>query len=168
MEILGYIISAFIGAVVAVVGVLVTKNTSCRQIFAQTVSQSRINWIVAFRDNVGDIVSALYYIQAIKNNIITISPNTTYEQTFINLCTKADKSKSVLLAKLNTNILKEGNDFNLAFTSLLKLINFYNIYHLKTKTIDIQKQIDTLQDLTKALLENEWQKVKREAKGEER
>ena len=173
-EAIGVIVGAIIGAVcggfVSIIGSFVIYKNSCKQIFADNVSKSRMNWIVEFRKEVGTIVATLTILNKTQKETSDIADK-IYE---------AEKAKIVLLTRLNCDTTKEGNEHNRAFSNLLSELNFMRLDNVqnnnqKNTTISTQIKNDkSIEDIieqiikyTKKILEFEWQRVKREAKGRE-
>ena len=180
------IISALIGAVcggfVSILGSILIYKNSCKQIFADNVSKSRMNWIVEFRNEVGIIVATLRLLNKLyKNNKYdSAKENNNNDNDIYNKIFEAEKARTILLTRLNCDITKEGNEHNKAFSNLLSELNFMildttqnnnqqsTISSTQINNVEnIENTIEQIIKYTKKILEFEWQRVKREAKGRE-
>ena len=142
--------SAIIGAFVGFLSSLLFLRCDYRQLFAQTVSNSRMNWIDNFREEFSIFIGTAKYIK-----------HREYFQTVTeDHIIQAEKSRVKLLTRLNQNIDIIGNEFNEVFAKKL------NEIHLQDSSTITDEKIDMLISLSREILEPEWQKVKKEAKGE--
>ena len=147
-EVFSGLIGALIGAILTFIPSVFTIRFSYKQLFAQTVSNSRTNWIDNFREEFSDFLGMVCFI---KNNHCC----KTCKKEII----KAERARVKLLTRLNQDTTKNGNEFNEVFASRL---NDINLYAPATITSD---KIEALISLSRAILEPEWNRVKREAKG---
>lgn len=162
-----------VSALIAVIGVFLTAMVSFyiykNQNWAKIVSQSRNKWIDGFRDDISVILATLRLLeQYYKNNSNDKKEESTsvcksiinQNQTFI--CSKifeAEEARARTLTRLNTS-RKVGNFKNFPLDNVLRDIDFYE---------EVDNEIfDSLNDLTKEVLEQEWQRVKKEAKGKDK
>ena len=185
-EAMGIIVGAIIGAVcggfVSILGSILIYKNSCKQIFADNVSKSRMNWIVEFRNEVGIIVATLRLLNNLyKNNEYDNAKwNISSNSDIYNKIFEAEKARTILLTRLNCDITKEGNEHNKAFSNLLSELNFMildttqnnnqqsTISSTQINNVEnIENTIEQIIKYTKKILEFEWQRVKREAKGRE-
>ena len=141
----GVIISVSLSTLIG----LLSTRFNYKQLFAQTVSSNRMNWIDNFREEFSIFIGTACYLRnsschckGYKKEIIT-----------------AERARVKLLTRLNQDTTKLGNEFNEVFASRL---NDINLYAPATITSD---KIEALISLSRAILEPEWNRVKREAKG---
>lgn len=159
-------VSWILGIIIGFFGGYLTYRATCRNVFASVVSQSRMNWINKFREEVGIIVSALKMSQKMydkDSNGDELQINccgSEFEKAYIDLIINAEQARSRLLTRLKTdnNI---NNGYNEPLTNILTDIDF-------GMNEDYAGTIENIQRLTKKILEPEWAKVKREAKGKEK
>ncbi|MDY4429636.1 hypothetical protein [Evtepia sp.] len=129
----------------SLVGIL-TLRFHYKNLYADTVSKNRMEWINNFREEVSTIIATL------KSSKNYSKGNHIYE---------AEKAKAKLLTRLNQNTSKNGNEYNDVLAEVLAKLNFDQIED------DLDDTVDILIDLTRKILEPEWRRVKREAKGKE-
>ena len=139
------IISALIGAAVGFLIVLFTVRFNYKQLFAQTVSQNRMEWINSFRGEVSEIIDCLKMPFDRRKEYVYA----------------AEKARAKLLTRLNMDLSKPGNENNKLLSDCLNGIDFSS-----RKSYDAE--IEELLELTRKVLEHEWKRVKQEAKGKKR
>ena len=152
------IASAIIGAIVGFIASALTLRFSYKQLFAQTVSKNRMDWINNFREELSIVVGTAKHLDSInqQNNCSNIC-GTTYQHGEQILC--AEKARVKLLTRLNTNSTKEGNEYNDVFVEMINMLEF--------KGNDNLSLIKNIEETAKLILEPEWKRVKKEAKGNE-
>lgn len=150
------IISGLSGGFLGFFASLLTLRFNYRSLFAQTVSQNRMDWINSFREELSIVVGAVKALKAINkpNNEVTNQLN--IEE--LKLKIDAEKAKAKLLTRLNSNSTKTGNEYNEVFSEMLKKIQFDG-------SDDAVMWLEDLEDTAKQILESEWARVKKEAKG---
>lgn len=139
--------------ITAVVSITVLKHES----WLKAVSASRNHWLNEFRSEVAIIVGAinmikhqdLYLSEKFKDDEIAYMHKAIYD---------AEVAKARLYTRLNTNTLK-GNEYNSVLKQELTRMIFSNQFCNAYNVI-------ALQELVNRILEIEWQKVKKESKGE--
>ena len=124
--------------VTAIVGVF-TLKFQYRELYAKSISSSRMQWINNFRKELSIIIATL----KTKKNV--------YE---------AEKARGKLLTRINMDISKPGNEYNGVFEKILREIDFNNL-----KDVKIDDTIKKLTEVSRKILEYEWKKVKEEARG---
>lgn len=127
-----------------------------KQLFAQTVSQNRMDWINHFREEFGTVIG--YAEMKGTKNLAEKVRKHRCEELRDSSVLEAEKARAKLLTRLNLNTGKLGNEYNAVFEERLKKIDFS-----KGAT---RKEIDELIDISRKILEFEWNRVKEEAKGE--
>lgn len=152
------IASAIIGAIVGFIASALTLRFSYKQLFAQTVSQNRMDWINNFREELSIVVGTAKYLNYIhqQNKYSDIDGN-TYQPSEQVL--SAEKARVKLLTRLNTNSTKEGNEYNDVFAEMINMLEFTGNDNLSL--------IKKIEETAKLILEPEWKRVKKEAKGNE-
>lgn len=139
-ELLFGAIGVILGALIAFWAQHLLLRYKYKCLYAEIVSKSRIEWINAYRDEVATIVTCLR--QNDDEHII-------YE---------AEKARAKLLTRLNCDTSNIENILNPDFTKLLKDLDF--------EKGDCDNQIERILEISKCILEFEWKRVKKEAKGE--
>ena len=127
------------GALVSFLGV----RFNYRDLYAKTVSNNRMDWINNFREEVGLIVACLKCKKQ--------------DETYIY---NAEKARAKLLTRLNQDTGRAGNEYNGVMTEVLNNINFTQNFPNHNDVADV------LIDLSRKILEPEWQRVKDEAGGD--
>ena len=147
LKILGFIITACISI-----------YTIKKQIYANNVSNSRNNWLIDLREELGEVVKVLKYINACQNKqqIIKHCPIKFMEDRKIRM--EGEKARTIIASKLNISTIF-GNEYNKYLLDKLNQIDF-----MSDGPFDV-KFITSIELLTKKILESEWTKVKREAQG---
>lgn len=138
-----------IGAIVTfIIGIIKYKQTR----WSENVSKERMEWIKSFRIEVGKIMKAY---AVIKNTTqlanLNINPQTNIES----IKAEAEEARYMLITRINTNII-DGNEYNPEYKKILQKLDFNNVSNFPEKRF---------MELTNIILEAEWQKVKKEARG---
>lgn len=129
----------FSGALIGAVISIFTLRFHYRELYAKSISSSRMQWINNFRNELSVIIATL---KTGKN---------IYE---------AEQARAKLLTRINMNTSQPGNEYNDVFAKLLLELNFNN-----TTDINIDDIIRKLTELAREILEYEWKRVKEEAGG---
>ncbi len=103
-----------------------------------------MEWINNFREEIGLIVACLKCKKIEQKHIYN-----------------AEIARAKLLTRLNQNINKVGNEYNSVMSNMLDNIDFTD------NCLNVGEISNTLIDLSRKILESEWQRVKREAGGDE-
>ncbi len=166
-----------IAALLTVGGVLITALITYYQFrkeqWQKSVSDSRNHWLNCFRDEFGVLAGYIEFLQSYecqeeleiitevfpKENEVTIGYNTPInkEEKCSKKLLEALNAKNKLYTRINTNSSTLGNEYNEAYKLLLESIDFSKITEF---------DLDLFKKLTNLILEKEWQKVKRETKGD--
>ena len=139
------LISGIIGAALGALGVIITLRFNYQKLFAKTVSQNRMDWINNFREELAIVIAA------------TRRPCTD-EMLF-----QAEKARAKLLTRLNQNTSKSGNEYNSVMAQRLEQVTFKSKRGFSPPDESVSKE---LIELSRKILEPEWQRVKREARGQ--
>ena len=160
-------IAAVIGAGIGFIASWLTLRFNYNQLFAQTVSENRMDWINHFREEFSIVLGTASFFS--DNQIIDCTISTNSQDKECKNCDKecakkmileAERARMKLLTRLNLDTSKIGNEYNEIFERKLKEINF------QEGITELQK--NQLMELSREILEFEWKKVKQEAKGDER
>lgn len=169
-----------IGSLISFFGVLITGMLAIHSLkeqkWSENVSKERMKWLVEFRNEVSRIASAVVLLNS-KNGLLynnsgvswdneqnnsenTKSPKSIFfnNQRYVDIIIDAERARWSLYTRINTNSLI-GNEYNYYYKKALLSIDF--------TSSDINDfDIKSFMELTNHILEQEWQKVKKEAKGE--
>lgn len=149
-----------IGAVIAFCGVVLstgisfivalgTKRYNYNQLFAETVSQSRNKWLNEMRSFISAMLAEVQNpFPASKNGGGTPPQNATVRTN------KYWKARNQIILRLNVTETLQGS----LYREILKLDCVNNS--------DEEQTIQNIIALSQLLLKDEWEKVKKEAKGE--
>lgn len=156
-------IGGIIGVVVGFLGSWLALKFNYKQLFADTVSKNRMDWINNFREELSIVLGtykALSYmkIQADKGKPKKPDPNKPIPKIKPADVLKAEQARVKLLTRLNQDTAKASNEYNAIFADKLRSINFYCGYN--------KKLYNELIDYSRKILEVEWRRVKKEAQGE--
>lgn len=132
--------AALIGAVVGVASALITMKVGYRQIFAETVSSSRNQWLVQMRGYISNMLACKQAL--LKHNI---SEEELQKEYYAN--------RNEILLRLNLD-----EPMHVALKGLISQLDSST----KTKIDDISNKIG---DVSRLLLKVEWERVKDEAGG---
>ena len=144
-----------------------TNKTNMKKLFAETVSKSRMEWIINFRNEIGIIVAAIrmrnYVLERngcnLENGKGTCSDcEECQKKYYTEIVPSALEAVITLRTRLNMDITKKGNEYNGRLDEMLSRIDFYN------KNQDDVSEEDLI-DVTRKILEPEWRRVKDEARG---
>ncbi|MBQ2819204.1 MAG: hypothetical protein IJF14_02330 [Clostridia bacterium] len=124
-----------------VIGGIVTFKYNYNSLFAENVSKHRMDWINNFREEMSVIISA-------------IQGGCRYNDT--SSMKNAYKARAKLRTRLNQDISRFGNEYNQILDEMLRDLTFCQ---------KDNEKVETLIYLSRKILEPEWQKVKREARG---
>ena len=150
-----------LAALIGIIGIFITGMFGIhqynRQIWSNNVSNERMKWLVSFREEVGLIMKAL---KCIDENAFKMKCNNESNKSTCKELSKiildGEEARFKLISRINTNKI-DGNEYNFAYKRILLDIKFDG-----TDKINYE----SFMELTNLILEEEWQKVKKEAKGE--
>lgn len=156
-------LSSLIAFLSALIGVIVGVIVAKRNVYAETVSRSRNAWLNDFREELSIFLGAMRRVHDSygcpiskecdgKNNNIT--PCQLSE-----IINEAEKARYKLLTRLNMDLSKEGNTLNPSLDVLIRSVDFSNANTCS------ELHINDILSVSKFILESEWKKVKKEAKG---
>jgi len=145
-----YLVSILVGIVSGLIAGILTVRFNYKQLFAQTVSQNRMEWINNFREEFATIIAVL----TTKPTAAETEKERTSDRKY-----EGNKARAKLLTRLNQDTSRLGNEYNEVFADMLMNLDFDNDMSFK------EEQIKQLITVARKILEPEWQKVKREARG---
>lgn len=160
-EMMSSLIGVLVGSVLTFVISCLTLRFNYRQLFAETVSQNRMEWINAWRENISIFLSCAH--------ILRTKEKRKSEKCWISRCfgnsdqgdtsdleTKLYKARSMITMRLN--MAEEPH--KLMYGALMN-------FNWKTKDDSkFKKQCEVVELLAREILKPEWERVKDEAKGE--
>lgn len=134
-----------------VFGGLLTWQFNYHNLFAATVSKSRMDWINCFREEISTIIAAL------ERNVDEDEKRRTVDYRY-----EGYKARAKLRTRLNMDTERSGNEYNEALDGILRSLKFDGTDR------NIEETKEMLIELARDILEPEWQRVKKEAKGRQR
>lgn len=145
------IYSGILGALLGAVVTAFTIRFNYKDLYARSISKNRMEWINNFREEVAVIVATLKTISGKKPEVSESNYSIIYS---------AEKARAKLLTRLNLDTSKKGNEYNQVMADVLNEIDF------KKSNQDNKSYEKALIDLSRKILEPEWNRVKREAGGD--
>ena len=154
-------IATIISAVFTLVGVIVTivigVNNIKKEIYSKNVIDERAKWLTSFRDDLGTFMAAWEMKKNSNNNSNTLNfDKHLYDEMMI----EGEKSRYILISKLNTSTLL-GNEYNKYLKDHLEKMSLIGGLSINNMNSINEKEFMIFMNL---MLENEWQKIKKEAK----
>lgn len=144
------LIGGLIGSLITLVIGLLTTRFSYNNLFADTVSKSRNNWINTWRDELSKFLAIADMLR--HENTTKKECN---EHEYIELLKEYHIAKNKILMRLNLNEKRHKEVY--------RLIN--KIAYEKPLYDDYKIAKEALMDVSRDLLKEEWERVKLEAKG---
>ena len=169
-EALSGLLGAILGAGIALLGTMLTNKLGYKNLFAEVVSKNRMDWINNFREELSVFLGTAKLVHDLCLKKCSSCDETKCLDK-AELCDKEkaeccklicdlEKARVKLLTRLNQDISKEGNEYNKKFATL---ISEFKIFNTNDDFIDKYNEIIKV---ARGILEPEWIKVKKEAKGE--
>lgn len=151
------LIAGLIAGAISLIGIFFTTKLSGVNIYAQTVSSNRMDWINVWRENLSKFIACVKMINSfnvrISNSTITYSDIST-------VYIKMYESCNMVLLRLN---LTEP-----AHVLLKKQIeDILSELESKGNNQNMDKLLEELSNTARLILKPEWERVKKEAKGKE-
>ena len=134
-------ISAIIGALFGFIASWLTLRFNYRQLFAQTVSSNRMDWINVWRENISKLLACAEILHTSKEE------NTEYKKEFL-------EARGRILTRLNLN----ENNHVLMYGALTH-------FDYSSQNGRFYSQLAEIIELAQKILKPEWERVKKEAKG---
>lgn len=156
-----------IAAIISVIGVLISVLVGFYQYkqskWNEYVSKERTIWLKEFREEYSLIMQAYYVSKHLENDKLVLKNSEDDKGKSIEFeCKQREeiicngiKAKYKLITRINTNNLR-NNKYNAAYKELLSSIDFISNEHFDE---------NEFKELTNKILEDEWKKVKKEARG---
>lgn len=173
-------ISGVIGALIGFLGSFLALRLEYKKLFAETVSKSRMKWIDNFRKEFSVFFGTCSYLMnqhfsenegPKKNSLNTGEKNDDEtESQKEEALLEAERARVKLLTRLNQDITKQGNEYNKNFSNLLMNIDLRKLTNDGKNNGNSNDFGDIMNQAVKyarKILEPEWARVKKEAKGEE-
>jgi len=140
---LAALIGAIIGAVFGFIASWLTLRFNYHQLFAQTVSSNRMDWINVWRENIAKLLACAEVLHSKKP-----SDHCKCEKEFF-------EARAMIIIRLNPKEPKH--------VLMNKLLENFD-YKINNKNFNTQKE--AIIELAQSILKPEWERVKKEAKGE--
>lgn len=154
-------LGAILGAGIALLGTMLTNKLGYKNLFAEVVSKNRMDWINNFREELSVFLGTAKFVHdCYTNKSSSCMINCQNTGMCCELACNAERARVKLLTRLNQDISKEGNEYNKKFATL---ISEFKIFNIDDDFIDKYNEIIKV---ARGILEPEWVKVKKEAKGE--
>ena len=143
MEVLSGLIGGVVGAAITLVCSLLTLRYSYSQLYAQTVSSNRMDWINVWRENISKFLATAEILH--KEN--KLSNAHEYEKEML-------EARAMIITRLNTS----EEDHLLMYAALM------NLDYTSDDNVFEEKRL-IITELARKILKFEWERVKKEAKG---
>lgn len=150
--------SAILAFVGALIGSLLVNKFNYKQLFAQTVSSNRMNWINVWRESISTFLACAEVLNDYCNGRCTRSACKSPQKSpkeFLETKKQMLHARAMILSRLNL-------DEQLHIQMMEALNNFS--YNCRKK--EFADQRDLVLCLARKILKPEWERVKSEAKGE--
>ena len=136
-----------------------TLRYSYDKLFAETISKSRMEWINNFREELSSFIGYGRAICSLEKAMKDASDRLEYNVAVLQLRAEAEKARVKLITRLNRDVSKYGNEYNLVMEKALGNID------LSVTDCLTGDKYELLLDLARKILEPEWKRVKQEAEG---
>lgn len=165
-------VAGLIGAVVALVGSYWVNKFSYKQLFAQTISSNRMDWINVWRENVSKFLACAEIIhdhEVQKNKIskkrVTCKKGKCIVVVFYPTSNETDnkiieyrkemlEARAMIISRLNLN---EQDHID-----MMAALDLFDC-NCSEEQFNLQREL--VLELTRQILKPEWERLKREAKG---
>lgn len=157
------IVAALIGGVIGFLGSFLVLRFNYKQLFAQTVSSNRMDWINKWRENLSIFLANAEVLHEMTRNhngeiqACALNKSMKYVcecEKYIALKTEMLKSREMITSRLNLN-------------EDLHRLMFATIKQIDIQSNDFFVQREYIEELARQILKPEWERLKREAKGKE-
>lgn len=161
-EALSGLLGAILGAGIALLGTMLTNKLGYKNLFAEVVSKNRMDWINNFREELSVFLGTAKFVHdlCLKKCSLCDETKCLDKAERCKLICDLEKARVKLLTRLNQDISKDGNEYNKKFAALISELQIFN-----TDDDFIDKYNEIIK-VARGILEPEWVKVKKEAKGE--
>ena len=150
VELLNGLIGAVVGAIFGFTASFLTLRFNYHQLFAETVSKNRMEWINVWRENISKFLACAEILQ--KCSLSTECDNckiVEYKKEFY-------ESRAMITSRLNM-----GEELHVLMFAAINQIDF------KTPDLEFVAKREYILELARKILKPEWERVKKEAKGKE-
>lgn len=151
----GVILSVGISLMVS----LLTRRYNYNQLFAETVSKNRMEWINVWRESVSTflaIAEVLHKCKVVGTSVSTESAN----KANCNTCDICELKKEMLKARETiTTRLNMTEELHCLMFAAIKGLDY------SSKNTEFPAQCEYIEELTRQILKPEWERVKTEARG---
>lgn len=145
---LSALIGAIIGALVSWGATYVTVRFNYRQLFAETVSTNRMDWINVWRENISKFLACAEILQKCQNTAKCDQCKIVeYKKEFY-------ESRAMITSRLNMS-----EELHVLMFAAINQIDF------KTSDAEFVAKREYILELARQILKPEWERVKAEAKG---
>ena len=146
------LLSALIGALFGFFASLLTLRFYYRQLFAETVSKNRMDWINVWRENLAEFLSVATVLHAGCQNSSCSNQNGQ-----CNLCDlKKEMMKAQIMITSRLNLTEESHCLILA---AIKNFNY------SSNNQNFTAHCEYIEELAREILKPDWERVKEEARG---
>lgn len=145
-EIIFTLIGALVGSFATILIGILSNRFSYKNLFAETISKSRNNWINIWRDEIANFLAIADILRFEKEKT---------EDNYIELMKEYHLAKNKIIMRLNMNEKRPQEVY-----LLINKIAYEEIDDEKYKVLK-----ESLIAVTQDLLKNEWERVKLEARG---
>ena len=153
-----------IAAIISLIGVVLSLIVSIlfnifqtkynyNQLFAQTVSENRMDWINVWRENVSKFLSCAEVLVSIYDNCDGENIDTFKESKIIEYKKEFYESRTMITSRLN---LEEN--LHILMLSAINQIDYKDSQNFAAKR-------DLVLEIARKILKPEWERVKDEARG---
>ena len=137
----GVIISVIVSVVIGVI----TNRFNYNQLYAQTVSANRIDWINVWRENISIFLACA---ETLMNNCHNKNEN------LLKIKKEMYEARGMVVSRLNLN--EEDHR---------RMLGLMNSFSVECSVYDFVKQREEILELARKILKLEWERVKKEARG---
>ena len=152
------VLIGLLGAVIGAIGTYLTLRFNYKQLYAQTVSSNRMDWINVWRESISSFLACAEILQKhhsnTKNNTNCKTP-TQCNECLVKHEYEMYKYRAMILSRLN---LTEPD--HVEMMAVLEKFNFI----CDNKRFALQREL--ILELARNILKPEWERMKKEAKGE--
>lgn len=135
--------------IIAVIFNVLTSKYNYNKLFAETVSKNRMDWINVWRENVAIFLATAKVLYGFETRAGEKYDNYVFQQ---------QKAKAMLTTRLNLT-----EDMHIQFLRAIEEVDCLE----SNETVFLAK-CEIVEELARAILKPEWERVKREAKGKEK
>lgn len=143
-------LAALIGAVLGSICSLLTLRFSYKQLYAQVVSNSRMDWINIWRENISKFLACAEVLN--KCNCCKCTAMCPSPEQLIKLEKEMHEARGMIVSRLN---LEDPNH--------VLMLHLLNEFDMKGNPKNFTEYKEALFALERKILKPEWERVKKEA-----